>query len=64
MPRELEVAESTNLPLTVGINIGVLVLFVGLLLSVYGNVLRSRYKWQMREEEAASVADGSGRTDD
>lgn len=61
VPRELEVAESTNLLLTVGINIGVLVLFIGVLLSVYGNVLRSRYERQMREEEAAAVTDGGER---
>ncbi|WP_122088361.1 cytochrome b/b6 domain-containing protein [Halalkalicoccus subterraneus] len=48
---------------TVGINIGVLVLFIGLFLSMYGNVLRARYMRQRRQEARTAATDG-GRTDD
>lgn len=43
----------TNLLLTVGVNIGMLVLFFGMLLSVYGNLVRVRWEQQMAEEAAA-----------
>jgi cytochrome b subunit of formate dehydrogenase len=63
VPRELAVGGGpTNLLLTIGINVGILVLFLGLLLSVYGNVLRARYESQRRRETRAAT-DG-GRTDD
>ncbi len=42
----------SNLLLTVGVNIGVLVLFFGMVLSVYGNLVRIRWEQQMAEEEA------------
>jgi cytochrome b subunit of formate dehydrogenase len=62
VPREIAIGGGpTNALLTVGINVGILVLFVGLVLSLYGNVLRKRYEAQMREERPeAAVADGSG----
>ncbi|WP_049981332.1 cytochrome b/b6 domain-containing protein [Halolamina rubra] len=41
----------SNLLLTVGVNIGVLVLFFGMVLSVYGNLVRIRWEQQMAEEE-------------
>lgn len=45
VPRELTVGGGpTNILLTIGINIGILMLFVGLVLSMYGNVLRRRYE--------------------
>ncbi|QLD89437.1 cytochrome b/b6 domain-containing protein [Natronomonas salina] len=43
---------------TVGINIGMLVLLVGLLLSVYGNVLRTRYRRQRERADEATATDG------
>ena len=64
VPRELAIGGGpTNLLLTVGINVGIFVLFVGLLLSVYGNVLRGRYERQLREERRPVSADG-GEADD
>ncbi|WP_137286898.1 cytochrome b/b6 domain-containing protein [Halorussus salinisoli] len=61
VPRELAIGGGpTNALLTVGINVGILVLFVGLVLSMYGNVLRKRYESQLRERRETTVADGSG----
>ncbi|MEF8799443.1 MAG: cytochrome b/b6 domain-containing protein [Halolamina sp.] len=40
----------TNLLLTVGINLGMLVLFLGMVLSMYGNLVRIRWERQMRVE--------------
>jgi cytochrome b subunit of formate dehydrogenase/uncharacterized membrane protein len=63
VPRELVVGGGpTNLLLTVGINVAVLVLFVGIVLSMYGNLVRVRWEKQMREERGDAVAD-AGRTD-
>ncbi len=45
---------------TVGINIGVLVLFIGLFLSMYGNVLRARYMRQRRNEDRRTTATDGG----
>lgn len=45
---------------TVGINIGVLVLFIGLFLSMYGNVLRARYMRQRRRERTRTTATDGG----
>jgi cytochrome b subunit of formate dehydrogenase len=42
----------SNLLLTVGVNIGVLVLFLGMVLSVYGNLVRIRWEQRMAEKEA------------
>ncbi|MDZ5810627.1 cytochrome b/b6 domain-containing protein [Halorubrum sp. AD140] len=50
---------------TIGINTGFLVLFLGLTLSMYGNVLRSRYlKEKQQEEPRATAADGGEPSDD
>jgi hypothetical protein len=53
--------------LTIGINIGILVLFVGLVLSLYGNVLRSRWERQVQQEregDRTTATDGGQRSDD
>ena len=47
----------TNLLLTVGINIGMLVLFLGMVLSMYGNLVRIRWERQMREESESGDAE-------
>ncbi|WP_336362620.1 cytochrome b/b6 domain-containing protein [Halalkalicoccus salilacus] len=51
---------------TIGVNIGILVLFIGLFLSMYGNVLRARYMRQRREGTRGSTAatDGGEREHD
>ncbi|GAB3672131.1 cytochrome b/b6 domain-containing protein [Halopiger thermotolerans] len=51
-----------NIFRTIAINVGVLVLFVGLALSMYGNILRVRYQRQ-REAQAQSDRE-QDRTDD
>ena len=43
---------------TIGINVGMLVLLVGLLLSMYGNVLRARYLRQRPESAGEAATDG------
>ncbi|MFB6173583.1 MAG: cytochrome b/b6 domain-containing protein [Halobacteriales archaeon] len=60
VPRELAIGGGpTNLLLTIGINIGMLVLFVGLALSLYGNVIRRRWQRQLQEErDRPAAADG------
>ncbi|WP_247001137.1 cytochrome b/b6 domain-containing protein [Halosolutus gelatinilyticus] len=45
---------------TIGINIGMFVLLLGLLLSVYGNVLRARYLRQRRERAATGTTAADG----
>jgi cytochrome b subunit of formate dehydrogenase len=72
VPRELVVGGGpTNLLLAVGINIGILVLFIGLVLSMYGNVLRLRWEKQLQQEAeadsgggGAAAADGGQALDD
>jgi cytochrome b subunit of formate dehydrogenase len=60
VPRELTVGGGpTSLLLTVGVNIGILVLLFGLVLSVYGNVLRARYEREVRQEERTAVDGGT-----
>jgi cytochrome b subunit of formate dehydrogenase len=54
----------TNLLLTIGINLGILVLLLGLVLSTYGNVLRARYEAQKREEEQPPAEGGAAATED
>jgi cytochrome b subunit of formate dehydrogenase len=61
IPETLHFGEGSILR-TIGINIGMLVLLIGLTLSVYGNVLRARYMRQRSEAEeerepAATTAD-------
>ena len=64
VPRELAVGGGpAHWLLTIGINIGVLVLFVGIVLSVYGNLLRMRWEAQAAEERRAA-ADGGEPVDD
>ncbi|PAU85254.1 hypothetical protein CK500_00890 [Halorubrum salipaludis] len=58
VPSELAFNEGSLLR-TIGINAGFLVLFIGLTLSMYGNVLRARYKKERQTEEVpAAAADG------
>jgi len=65
IPRELTVGGGpTNLLLTIGINVGILVLFIGLVLSMYGNVMRRRYERQLAEERRATTAADGGETSD
>ncbi|QDX41395.1 cytochrome b/b6 domain-containing protein [Salarchaeum sp. JOR-1] len=48
----------TSLPLVIGVNFGIVVLFMGIVLSVYGNLLRARFEKQQREEGRTTAADG------
>ncbi|MFB6156771.1 MAG: cytochrome b/b6 domain-containing protein [Haloferacaceae archaeon] len=66
VPRELAIGGGpTNILLTIGINAGVLVLFVGLVLSMYGNLLRVRWEKQLEEgREPTAAADGGQPTED
>jgi cytochrome b subunit of formate dehydrogenase/uncharacterized membrane protein len=61
VPRELAIGGGpTNLLLTVGINVGILVLLVGLVLSMYGNVLRVRWERQLEERARGEAATDGG----
>jgi len=66
VPRELAVGGGpTGLLMTIGINIGILVLGVGLFLSMYGNVIRMRWERQLEEEMKEGGEGGGARpTDD
>jgi len=66
VPRELAIGGGpTNLLMTVGINIGMFVLFVGLVLSLYGNVIRRRWQRQLEQErQQPAAADGGEVTPD
>jgi len=66
VPADLTVGGGpTDLLLTLGINAGVFVLFVGLVLSTYGNVLRARWERQVAEsEDDATTATDGGHPDD
>ncbi len=66
VPRELAIGGGpTNLLLTVGINVGILVLLVGLVLSMYGNLLRVRWERQLEERTRSETAtDGGVESDD
>jgi len=65
VPRELAVGGGpTNLLLTVGVNVGIFVLFVGLLLSMYGNLMRMRWERQLERREDRTAADGGRVSDD
>ncbi|MFB6205589.1 MAG: cytochrome b/b6 domain-containing protein [Haloglomus sp.] len=73
VPRELVIGGGpSSLLLTIGINAGILVLFVGIVLSMYGNVLRVRWERQLEEEssrgrtatDGGSVGDGGEPGDD
>lgn len=59
VPRELAIGGGpANVFLTIGINAGILVLFVGVVLSMYGNVLRMRWERQSRRERTAATDGG------
>jgi uncharacterized membrane protein len=68
VPRELVVGGGpSNLLLTIGINAGIFVLFVGLVLSMYGNLLRVRWERRLEEERSrpsAATDGGDSVTDD
>ena len=65
VPAELSVGGGpTDLLLTLGINAGIFVLFVGLVLSTYGNVLRARWEKQVREGDETTAATDGGQPDD
>jgi len=67
VPRELVVGGGpSSLLLTIGINAGVFVLFVGIVLSMYGNLLRIRWERQLEEESTGgrTAADGGEPSDD
>ncbi|MFC4438283.1 MULTISPECIES: cytochrome b/b6 domain-containing protein [Natrialbaceae] len=59
IPDTLVFAEGSVLR-TIGINIGMLVLLIGLLLSVYGNVLRARYLRQRQERPVPETPAAAG----
>ncbi|MDT3436487.1 cytochrome b/b6 domain-containing protein [Haloarcula sp. 1CSR25-25] len=59
VPRELAIGGGpSSILLTVGINLGMVVLGVGLVLSMYGNVLRIRWEQQLERDERPAAADG------
>ena len=68
VPREIAIGGGpTNLLLTIGINIGIFVLLFGLVLSMYGNVLRIRWERELERdagEESRTATDGGEPTDD
>jgi cytochrome b subunit of formate dehydrogenase len=65
VPRELAIGGGpANLLLTVGVNIGILVLFVGLVLSMYGNVLRRRWERELEQRAASGAATDGGRPEE
>ncbi|WP_226479387.1 cytochrome b/b6 domain-containing protein [Natrinema amylolyticum] len=64
VPDRLQFNEGSVLR-TIGVNVGMLVLLIGLVLSMYGNVLRARYVRQRRETaERTTAADGGEREAD
>ncbi|QCJ46033.1 MULTISPECIES: cytochrome b/b6 domain-containing protein [Haloprofundus] len=61
VPRELVVGGGpTDLLLTVGINVGILVLFIGMALQMYGNLLRVRWQKQLEQEARATATTDGG----
>lgn len=58
---ETLVFDEGSLLRTVGVNIGILVLFIGMFLSMYGNVLRARYMRQMEQEDRRAAATDGGK---
>jgi len=68
VPREIAIGGGpTNLLLTIGINIGIFVLLFGLVLSMYGNVLRIRWERELERdagEEGPAATDGGEPSDD
>ena len=65
VPREITVGGGPeSLLLTIGINAGIFVLFVGLVLSIYGNLLRVRWERQLEEDSRQPTAADGGQPDD
>jgi len=65
VPRELAVGGGPeSLLLTIAINAGIFVLFVGLVLSMYGNLLRVRWERRLEEERRQPTATDGGQPDD
>jgi len=61
VPREISIGGGPeSLLLTIGINAGMFVLFVGLVLSMYGNLLRVRWERQLEEERSQPTAAADG----
>jgi len=61
VPREIAVGGGPeSLLLTIGINAGMFVLFVGLVLSMYGNLLRVRWERQLEQERSQPTAAADG----
>ncbi|GAA0207201.1 cytochrome b/b6 domain-containing protein [Halobaculum roseum] len=61
VPREIAIGGGpTDILLTVGINMGVFVLLLGLVLQMYGNLLRVRWQKQLEQEasEPTTATDG------
>ncbi|QLG27762.1 cytochrome b/b6 domain-containing protein [Halorarum halophilum] len=66
VPRELVIGGGpTNTLLAVGINAGIFVLFLGLVLQMYGNLLRVRWERQLESEaeEPPTTATDGGRSE-
>ncbi|MFW5958542.1 MAG: cytochrome b/b6 domain-containing protein [Natronomonas sp.] len=61
IPRELslQAADPFGFLLTIGINIGILVLGIGIVLSTYGNLLRIRWERQVQREQRAAADGGT-----
>jgi cytochrome b subunit of formate dehydrogenase len=61
VPREITVGGGPeSILLTLGINAGIFVLFVGLVLSMYGNLLRVRWERRLEEERSGPTAAADG----
>lgn len=57
IPRELHVTQADlfGILLTIGVNVGILVLGIGIVLSTYGNLLRIRWERQLEREQSTGV---------
>ncbi len=68
IPRDLQLiqADLFGLLLTIGVNVGILVLGIGIVLSTYGNLLRIRWERQLEQEQRAAADGGTspGEADD
>ncbi|WP_348607598.1 cytochrome b/b6 domain-containing protein [Halobaculum rarum] len=61
VPRELAIGGGpADILLTVGINMGVFVLLLGLVLQMYGNLLRVRWQKQLEQEDSEPTAATDG----
>jgi cytochrome b subunit of formate dehydrogenase len=61
IPREIALlqADLFGILLTIGINIGILILGIGIVLSTYGNLLRIRWERQLEQEQRAATDGGT-----